>query len=136
MGLVTRQCPARKRSIFIPCRRESARSGSSSAPITASARHIRLARLRPSSKKSCCRPPGFLCVTRRRSDVREGGEERFAYLLAEPSVIKIRSALASHSPVAAEDEEGVRKAAVALFFLMIRRPARSTLFPYRALFCW
>src|SRR6266403_1635424 len=132
MGLVTRQCPARKPSIFIPCRRESARSGSSSAPITASARHIRLARLCPSSKKSCWRPPGFLCVTRRRSDVREGGEERFAHLLAQPSVIKIRSALASHSPVAAEDEEGVRKAAVALIFRLGKDDALELLFIKRA----
>jgi 8-oxo-dGTP pyrophosphatase MutT (NUDIX family) len=46
----------------------------------------------------------------------EGGEERFAHLLAQPSVIKIRSALGSHRPVVAEEEEGVRKAAVALIF--------------------
>ncbi|HEX9608237.1 MAG TPA: CoA pyrophosphatase [Gemmatimonadaceae bacterium] len=48
--------------------------------------------------------------------MRKGGEERFAHLLAQPSVIRIRSALSSHSPVAAEEEEGVRKAAVALIF--------------------
>jgi 8-oxo-dGTP pyrophosphatase MutT (NUDIX family) len=48
--------------------------------------------------------------------VREGGEGRFAHLLAQPSVVKIRSALASHSPVESEEEKGVRQAAVALIF--------------------
>jgi 8-oxo-dGTP pyrophosphatase MutT (NUDIX family) len=64
--------------------------------------------------------------------VREGGEERFAHLLAQPSVIKIRSALASHSPVAADDEEGVRKAAVALIFRLGKGDALELLFIKRA----
>src|SRR6266404_113576 len=107
MGLATRQCPARRRSIFTLCRRGTARSGSSKARITASARHIRLAKLRPFSKKSCWRPQSSFSATRSRSDVKEGGDERFAHLLAQPSVIKIRSALASHRAVVAEEEEGV-----------------------------
>jgi 8-oxo-dGTP pyrophosphatase MutT (NUDIX family) len=44
------------------------------------------------------------------------GGERFARLLADPTVAKIRSALESHQPVEAEVEEGVRRAAVALIF--------------------
>jgi len=64
--------------------------------------------------------------------VRERGEERFTRLLAQPSVIKIRSALASHSPVAAEDEEGVRKAAVALIFRLGEDDALELLFIKRA----
>ena len=64
--------------------------------------------------------------------MREGGEERLAHLLAQPSVIKIRSALASHSPVAAEDEEGVRKAAVALIFRLGKDDALELLFIKRA----
>jgi 8-oxo-dGTP pyrophosphatase MutT (NUDIX family) len=46
----------------------------------------------------------------------QAGEKGFAHLLSQPSVVKIRSALASHRPIAAEEEEGVRKAAVALIF--------------------
>ncbi|HEX9130115.1 MAG TPA: CoA pyrophosphatase [Gemmatimonadaceae bacterium] len=66
--------------------------------------------------------------------MREGGEERFAHLLAQPSVIKIRSALGSHSPVAADDEEGVRKAAVALIFRLGKDDALDLLFIKRAEF--
>ena len=64
--------------------------------------------------------------------MREGGEERFAHLLAQPSVIKIRSALASHRPVVAEEEEGVRKAAVALIFRLGKDEAVELLFIKRA----
>jgi 8-oxo-dGTP pyrophosphatase MutT (NUDIX family) len=64
--------------------------------------------------------------------VKKGGDERFAHLLAQPSVIKIRSALASHGPVAAEDEEGVRKAAVALIFRLGKDDAIELLFIKRA----
>lgn len=64
--------------------------------------------------------------------MREGGEERFAHLLAQPSVIKIRSALASHRPVPAEEEEGVRKAAVALIFRLGEDDALELLFIKRA----
>jgi 8-oxo-dGTP pyrophosphatase MutT (NUDIX family) len=62
----------------------------------------------------------------------EGGEERFAHLLAQPSVIRIRSAVASHSPVTADDEEGVRKAAVALIFRLGKDDALELLFIKRA----
>jgi 8-oxo-dGTP pyrophosphatase MutT (NUDIX family) len=60
------------------------------------------------------------------------GEERFAHLLGLPSVVKIRSALASHSPVAADDEEGVRKAAVALIFRLGKDGELELLFIKRA----
>lgn len=60
------------------------------------------------------------------------GEERFAHLLGLPSVVKIRSALASHRPVAAEEEEGVRKAAVALIFRVDKNDALELLFIKRA----
>lgn len=45
-----------------------------------------------------------------------GDEVRFSRLLTEPMVQRIRAALESHSPVPAEEEEGVRRAAVALIF--------------------
>jgi 8-oxo-dGTP pyrophosphatase MutT (NUDIX family) len=48
------------------------------------------------------------------SDRGEGS--RFARLLLNPTVRKIRTALAAHPGVAAPDEEGVRRAAVALIF--------------------
>ena len=64
--------------------------------------------------------------------MREGGEERFARLLAQPSVAKIRSALASHRPVAAEEEEGVRKAAVAMIFRVGKDGVLELLFIKRA----
>lgn len=60
------------------------------------------------------------------------GEERFAHLLAQPSVVRIRSALASHTPVAAEEEEGVRKAAVTLIFRPGKDGALELLFIKRA----
>ena len=60
------------------------------------------------------------------------GEERFAHLLSQPSVVKIRSALASHSPVAADDEEGVRNAAVALIFRLGKDGVLELLFIKRA----
>jgi len=64
--------------------------------------------------------------------VRKGGEERFARLLAQPSIAEIRSALASHRPVAADEEEGVRKAAVALIFRLGKDDALELLFIKRA----
>jgi 8-oxo-dGTP pyrophosphatase MutT (NUDIX family) len=48
------------------------------------------------------------------SEGREGA--RFARLLANPTVQKIRDALAAHPAVAVPDEHGVRRAAVALIF--------------------
>jgi 8-oxo-dGTP pyrophosphatase MutT (NUDIX family) len=64
--------------------------------------------------------------------VRERGEERFAHLLSQPSVTRIRAALASHNPVAADEEEGVRKAAVALIFRVDKNDALELLFIKRA----
>jgi 8-oxo-dGTP pyrophosphatase MutT (NUDIX family) len=61
-----------------------------------------------------------------------GSEERFARLLARPIMTGIRSALASHTPVAAEEEEGVRKAAVALVFRLGENDAVELLFIKRA----
>lgn len=64
--------------------------------------------------------------------MRVGGEVRFAHLLAQPSVVRIRSALASHIPVVADDLEGVRKAAVALIFRLGNDEALELLFIKRA----
>jgi 8-oxo-dGTP pyrophosphatase MutT (NUDIX family) len=61
-----------------------------------------------------------------------GSEERFARLLAQPIMARIRSALASHTPVEAEEEEGVRKAAVALIFRLGENDALELLFIKRA----
>ncbi len=44
------------------------------------------------------------------------GEERLAAILSHPAIAKLRSSLRSRRPVAAEEEPGVRKAAVALIF--------------------
>jgi 8-oxo-dGTP pyrophosphatase MutT (NUDIX family) len=60
------------------------------------------------------------------------GEERFAYLLSLPSVTRLRAALASHNPVAADEEEGVRKAAVALIFRLGKDDVLELLFVKRA----
>ena len=62
----------------------------------------------------------------------QGGEDRFARLLAQPSVVKIRSALESHRPLAAEEDPGVRKAAVALIFRIGNDEALELLFIQRA----
>ena len=43
-------------------------------------------------------------------------DDRFAPLLADPTVQKIRAGLDGHRPVPADDEEGIRRAAVALIF--------------------
>jgi 8-oxo-dGTP pyrophosphatase MutT (NUDIX family) len=60
------------------------------------------------------------------------GEERFARLLAQPSVAKLRAALLAHVAVEAEEEEGVRKAAVALIFRLGADDALELLFIQRA----
>ena len=60
------------------------------------------------------------------------GEERFAELLVQPSVVKLRSALASHSPIVAEEEQGVRRAAVALIVRLGKDRALELLFIKRA----
>jgi 8-oxo-dGTP pyrophosphatase MutT (NUDIX family) len=61
-----------------------------------------------------------------------GSEERFARLLAQPVMARICAALESHSPVAAEEEEGVRKAAVALIFRLGENDVLELLFIKRA----
>ncbi len=60
------------------------------------------------------------------------GEERFAHFLAQPTIVKIRSALASHRPAAAEQKDGVRKAAVALIFRIGKNGALELLFIKRS----
>jgi 8-oxo-dGTP pyrophosphatase MutT (NUDIX family) len=60
------------------------------------------------------------------------GEERFAHFLAQPTIVKIRSALASHRPAAAPEEHGVRKAAVALIIRIGKHGALELLFIKRA----
>lgn len=47
------------------------------------------------------------------------GEERLTRALADPAVQRVRAALASHQPVDADDEPGVRRAAVALIFRVV-----------------
>lgn len=61
-----------------------------------------------------------------------GSEERFARLLAQPVMARICSALDSHNPVAAEAEEGARKAAVALIFRLGENDVLELLFIKRA----
>src|ERR1019366_371709 len=54
---------------------------------------------------------------------------RVAALVAERHRVLVESA-----PVVAEDVAGVERVCADGFFLMIRRPPRSTLFPYATLF--
>jgi 8-oxo-dGTP pyrophosphatase MutT (NUDIX family) len=61
-----------------------------------------------------------------------GSEERFARLLAQPVMARICSALDSHVPVVTEEEEGVRRAAVALIFRVDENDALELLFIKRA----
>ena len=61
-----------------------------------------------------------------------GSDVRFARLLAQPVMARICSALDSHSPVAAEEEEGVRRAAVALIFRLGENDVLELLFIKRA----
>ena len=62
----------------------------------------------------------------------QGTEDRFARLLAQSSVVKIRSALESHHASAAKEETGVRRAAVALIFRLGNDDALELLFIKRA----
>jgi 8-oxo-dGTP pyrophosphatase MutT (NUDIX family) len=64
--------------------------------------------------------------------VTDAVDAKFARLLTHPGVAKIRSALGSHTPVAADDVEGVRKAAVALIFRVGRDDVLELLFIKRA----
>lgn len=58
--------------------------------------------------------------------------DRFAPLLAHPTIASLRAALDAHTPVAADDEEGVRKAAVALIFRVGEKGSAELLFIKRA----
>lgn len=61
-----------------------------------------------------------------------GSKERFAHILAQPVMARICLALDSHVPVAAAEEEGVRKAAVALIFRLGENDVLELLFIKRA----
>ncbi|HST08613.1 MAG TPA: CoA pyrophosphatase, partial [Gemmatimonadaceae bacterium] len=60
------------------------------------------------------------------------GAERVARALADPTVQRVRAALDSHQPVAADDEPGVRRAAVALIFRVASEGALELLLIKRA----
>jgi len=60
------------------------------------------------------------------------GEERVAAILAQPAMAQLRSSLASRHPVEAEEEPGVRKAAVALIFRAGQNGSPELLFIKRA----
>lgn len=60
------------------------------------------------------------------------GEERFAAILSQPEIAALRAALASRRPVEAEEEPGVRKAAVALIFRAAQDGSTELLFIKRA----
>ena len=62
----------------------------------------------------------------------KGVEERFAAILAQPAIASLRAALASRRPVEADEEPGVRKAAVALIFRVGQDGAPELLFIKRA----
>ena len=59
-------------------------------------------------------------------------EERFAAILAQPPIASLRATLASRRPVEAEEEPGVRKAAVALIFRTGQDGSPELLFIKRA----
>ena len=62
----------------------------------------------------------------------KGVEERFAAILAQPAIASLRATLASRRPVEADEEPGVRKAAVALIFRVGQHGAPELLFIKRA----
>jgi 8-oxo-dGTP pyrophosphatase MutT (NUDIX family) len=62
----------------------------------------------------------------------KGVEERFAAILAQQAVASLRATLASRRPVEADEEPGVRKAAVALIFRVGQDGAPELLFIKRA----
>ena len=61
-----------------------------------------------------------------------GSDDGLAVLLAHPDIVKLRSALASHSASAAEEREGIRRAAVALIIRAGEGGAPELLFIKRA----
>lgn len=58
--------------------------------------------------------------------------DRFTPLLAHPTTALLRAALDAHAPVVADEEEGVRKAAVALIFRVGEKGSAELLFIKRA----
>jgi len=62
----------------------------------------------------------------------KGAEQRFAAILAQPAIASLRATLASRRPVEAEEEPGVRKAAVALIFRAVQDGSPELLFIKRA----
>src|SRR5437763_14159425 len=60
------------------------------------------------------------------------GEERLAAILSHPAIAQLRSSLSARHPVEAEEECGVRKAAVALIFRAGRDGSPELLFIKRA----
>ena len=60
------------------------------------------------------------------------GDERSAAILAQPAIAALRTALASRRPVEADEEPGVRKAAVALIFRTGQDGSPELLFIKRA----
>ena len=60
------------------------------------------------------------------------GEERFAAILSQPAIASLRSALDSRRPVEADEEAGVRRAAVALIFRAGENDSPELLFIKRA----
>ena len=60
------------------------------------------------------------------------GEERLAAILSHPAIAKLRASLSSRRPVEAEEEPGVRKAAVALIFRVGADRSPELLFIKRA----
>lgn len=60
------------------------------------------------------------------------GEERLTAILSHPVIAALRSSLASRRPVEAEEEAGVRKAAVALIFRVGQDGSPELLFIKRA----
>ena len=62
----------------------------------------------------------------------KGVEERFAAILAQPAIASLRATLASRRAVEADEEPGVRKAAVALIFRAGQDGSPELLFIKRA----
>ena len=60
------------------------------------------------------------------------GEQRFAAILSQPAIASLRTALASRRPLEADEEPGVRKAAVALIFRAGQDGSPELLFIKRA----
>ncbi len=63
---------------------------------------------------------------------RSGGEDGLEGLLAHPEIVRLRSALESHSAVRADNKEGIRRAAVALIIRAGENGAPELLFIKRA----